>query len=717
MLADERLTNVDEVRSDDAAGSLGRLAKRWFDDGCAVTVLVHAPDADLAGTAAELPNSELASLVAGLHGAGRHDEVAAVLASTHWSRLGAFGLTDLRVLLAAMGDEIAAAHPGAWLHAALHALQEQHGGELRDEWLTRVDKAAAADDELRPMIEAERARDLVRDIRVDDARLLAERVLRGDRAGDRAARGRALQVLAKIEMWDGTPEALLRAESLLREAISAYQLAGEHVWEANAWLELGFGVHQLNGAFDHAIEAIGSAVRLLGAATSQRTFTLTFYAEVLTELGRYDEALAALHEAESIAHARNDHMGAAYAAWSLARLHSRRRDREATVAYLQQVRMNRTDWYAHPAGAAFHGEAAEMFTHLGDEAAARAELTRAEQLAVDHHSITDVPRAMIEARFGDPHRAGELLAELIEAPTTWQRNRWRYMLYAAWAAHRAGDEQQAEEQARAAALAAQAMGHPELLAIGEPELHAHFFGAPAAGEAELSVRLLGEFEVRRGGVLVELPPGGPCRLVQHLALFGPSSAESIADRMWPDADVETAKRRLRNLLGRVRQHGGRLIERAGPMVRLVEGVHVDVHEFMADAAVALSAPDAERAGLARLAIARGTADLLPDDRYDDDVAVERERLRRRMVDLLDLVAADAADRGDLLEAVRLSEQAIALEPYDGERYEMLAGWLMQLGRRGSARDVVARGLATAGDLGVAPTPTLAALADRLASAL
>jgi DNA-binding SARP family transcriptional activator len=99
------------------------------------------------------------------------------------------------------------------------------------------------------------------------------------------------------------------------------------------------------------------------------------------------------------------------------------------------------------------------------------------------------------------------------------------------------------------------------------------------------------------------------------------------------------------------------------------------------------------------------------------VAVERERLRRRMIDLLDLVAEDAAGRGDAVEAARLLEQAITLEPYDGSRYESLATLLASGGRRGSARDVVARGLAAALDLGVDPTPGLSRLAEELAGSL
>jgi DNA-binding SARP family transcriptional activator len=227
--------------------------------------------------------------------------------------------------------------------------------------------------------------------------------------------------------------------------------------------------------------------------------------------------------------------------------------------------------------------------------------------------------------------------------------------------------------------------------------------------------VLGEFELRRNGVIVRVPPGSGVWLVQHLAVFGARTVDEVTDRLWPEADGATARRRLRNLLNRVRAECGALVERDDTRLRLCAATTVDLWEFQRLVAAVASAPAVERSGYARVAIARATGQLLGDV-VDDDVAVIRERVRRQVVDLLDLVADDAVERSDLAEAARLREQAVELEPYDESRYVALAEVLTSLGRRRSARDVVSRGLAIATDLDVDASPQLARLARDLAVA-
>ncbi len=319
---------------------------------------------------------------------------------------------------------------------------------------------------------------------------------------------------------------------------------------------------------------------------------------------------------------------------------------------------------------------------------------------------------MFEARFGDPATAGVLLTALIDDPATWERSRWRCLIHAAWAAHRCGDEVAAASFAALSLRSVEALGRPDLLAIGEPELHAHFFGEVPSEADRWEVRVLGEFEVRRNGAAVRVPPGSAVWLVQHLAVFGVRSVDEVADRLWPDADAMTARRRLRNLLNRTRTECGGIIERSGTRLRLTPRADVDLAEFQRTVALAAAAPPAERSGLARVAIARATGSLLADV-DDDELAVVRERVRRQVVDLLDVVAADAVARADHAEATRLLENAVTLEPMEESRYVVLANLLLDLGRPRSANDVVNRGLAVATDLDVVPSPELTRLAERL----
>ncbi len=101
-------------------------------------------------------------------------------------------------------------------------------------------------------------------------------------------------------------------------------------------------------------------------------------------------------------------------------------------------------------------------------------------------------------------------------------------------------------------------------------------------------------------------------------------------------------------------------------------------------------PEQERPGLARTALARYKGELLPGDRYEPWATAPRERLQRRYLELLDLLAEDAVERGDVDEAIRLLDQAQVAEPLDEERYLRAAELLLFQGRRGSAQSLVER---------------------------
>src|SRR5690606_24764487 len=84
---------------------------------------------------------------------------------------------------------------------------------------------------------------------------------------------------------------------------------------------------------------------------------------------------------------------------------------------------------------------------------------------------------------------------------------------------------------------------------------------------------------------------------------------------------------------------------------------------------------------ARLALDHYGGDLLPDDVALEWAEPFRERLRRRRLALIDLLASDARRRGAKREAMVLMEMAIEVEPYDDIRYLEVAEMLMESGRR------------------------------------
>ena len=80
----------------------------------------------------------------------------------------------------------------------------------------------------------------------------------------------------------------------------------------------------------------------------------------------------------------------------------------------------------------------------------------------------------------------------------------------------------------------------------------------------------------------------------------------------------------------------------------------------------------------------------------------RERMLRRYLSLIDMVAEAAEREGNHDEAARLLDLGIAADALDERRYVRLADLLMTQGRANAARQVAERGLAVFGELGLPP---------------
>jgi DNA-binding SARP family transcriptional activator len=147
---------------------------------------------------------------------------------------------------------------------------------------------------------------------------------------------------------------------------------------------------------------------------------------------------------------------------------------------------------------------------------------------------------------------------------------------------------------------------------------------------------------------------------------------------------------------------------------LAPGVIVDAQRFEHEAGVALSAAVGDRVGAARTALTRATGELLPADHDTEWTTALRERLVRLHLALLDLVAADAIERGDLDDAARVLDIGIGVDPDEEDRYVRLARVLMRQGRTQAARRIAHRGLDACAELEVEPGMALRALVDELA---
>ncbi len=648
-----------------------------------------------------------------------HDGVAELLAGRRWQELQPLALAELRAIVSTLAPEAIASHPFALVQIARLAEQDVDL-ELRTELLERafglVDDQAA-----RREIEAEivATRAIVDPNEEVERRSLA--IVESASGAETTARIRALTALARVEAWRGDAASMLRAEGRLAETAALCRIAGEVEWEARTLTGLGYRVAFARGDLEQAVTQMTAALALLPESGSERAAAATFLAEALAYVGRFDEAEAAIGEAAAIARQLGDHRLQAYAGWTGCTLSSLEGDAAATVQRARTVELHPGDWFEHPTGIEFLADAALALARTGasKQAATYADRARERAEADGYPEIAWIATGAVAARWGDAEQAERDLVAYADSPQMAPRDAWRTLLLRALAASRAGDSAAGELAAEAYEAAAE-LGRVDLPALHEPDAAAAVAplavaagsraAAAASEEAEsFVIALLGGFAVSSGGRVLEPPAGRPSTLVKLLALTEqPLAAGEAIEVLWADVDESTGRRRLRNLLNRLRTSCGDLVQREGETL-ILGPAEVDARGFERGAEAALAAPEQERPGLARTALARYKGELLPGDRYEPWATAPRERLQRRYLELLDLLADDAVERGDVDEAIRLLDQAQVAEPLDEERYLRAAELLLFQGRRGSAQTLVDRATAVREQLGLGESERLTRL--------
>jgi DNA-binding SARP family transcriptional activator len=636
------------------------------------------------------------------------DGLATFLAEMTWQQLADLGPSTLAIVLAALDDAVVAKVPIVLARAALAADELDPGH--RAAWLERG-QALVETGPARRAIDAEIARDLQRQHRLDASEAILRRVVAEAASDELLTLGRAHLALALGQLVREQGHASSESMAMMEQAAGFFRLAGERRFEAITLRSAAYGIHYTSGALDVASEQLGRAVALLSAPDAARALCLTFVADVERDLGRFDRAEVAVNEALGLSRRLGSRQAVGYAAWGAALLAGERRDAETLEHWAAEAIRNGDPWIARGAGIDFYGQMAECRMLVGDREGAAAFLAECEERAAvtGYEWPAVAARARFEAVHGDARRAIEVLDHLdtIGPP----RDRPVQLLERAVAVHRLGDDARRDELVTAAHAACAALGDPDRLARREPEL-LELCGRPAdAPEATVMVRLLGPFAVRRGGLDVTPPSGLPSKLVKMLAVRGRLTIDQAIDEFWPDADLATGRSRLRNLLNRLHSATGPLIERREDLLVLTDGVEVDLVRFEEAAATTFAAPPAERGGLARVALARFTGELLPGDRYEDWTLASREWSRQRHVALLDLLADDALDRGDLDDAVQMLSLAIEAEPLDSARYVRAAEILTRQGRAHGAAQLAAQAIGLQEELGLVPDPALLAFTE------
>jgi tetratricopeptide (TPR) repeat protein len=158
----------------------------------------------------------------------------------------------------------------------------------------------------------------------------------------------------------------------------------------------------------------------------------------------------------------------------------------------------------------------------------------------------------------------------------------------------------------------------------------------------IEVQVLGGLSVRVDGEPVTLPAGAASTTVALLALRRTVHVEELTDVLWPEASAEVARRRLRNVLTRIRQAVGRpLIARHGDRIGLSPEVQVDHHELESATRQALAmAPGPERRLRLRAVLDADGGALLPEVLYEEWTQEARHCAEVRRAAVLAALEAD-----------------------------------------------------------------------------
>lgn len=647
---------------------------------------------------------DVANAIAFLTAAGELDLLASAVEGRRWTELLDLSVGEVDALLTVLGGDRVARHARLLLLAARAA--ELRLPAKRVEWIEQG-LAATPHGSLHRALKAEWVRDLARNAQPEAAACGAE-LLSGTGTDEAETRGRVLLAMGVAHGTRSSPASLAEADRHFNDAIGLFRLLGERQWEAEALGRVAFMVNYHGGRPLVAAEQQAQSIALLAAGSRDWAIALTYYADILDHLGRSVEAEAAARDAWEVGRRLGDPMTTAYAAWALAIVRAHVGDLDGTRRWLDEVERNPGNWLTEVSGQEFLAFGSDLLGGLGDRDGAYGYRARVAERVGNGgtQELLDVLDGRLEAMYGDPQRAIELFDRLDGEPYATIRSKWIRVLFRALSAKRLGDRHAATKHIERALELVEQIGVPSIPQRHEPvvvQMLADVWpgGAEESAGTQLRVVLLGSFAVVHGVELVTPAPGNPATLVKLLALRGTLTSEQAIDTLWPDADVATGRARLRNLLNRIRGQSGDLVVRTGDSLQLARGVSTDVAQFESGVAAAFdTASAAERPGLARLALGAYAGDLLPGDAYEEWAAGPRERLRRRYLSLVDIVADDSFGRGDVDEGMRLLDMGIEREPLEERRYLIATRALVAHGRRTAAKEMVLRAARALDELGL-----------------
>lgn len=226
------------------------------------------------------------------------------------------------------------------------------------------------------------------------------------------------------------------------------------------------------------------------------------------------------------------------------------------------------------------------------------------------------------------------------------------------------------------------------------------------------IEVIGTPRVLRAGAALRLPVRKTVALLAVLAVEGRCTRAKLATLLWGELDDEAARRNLRRELHRLREAGLHDVLDGNDPLGLAPHVGSDWAEF-----AAALAGDAPAAALPAAATLLDGFDLADSPAFDDWLAQAREHLGRQWAQAAAAQARRSEAAGDLRAALQLQLRLVAHDPLQESHAVDAMRLHALLGERGAALERYEQLRKTLErELGLAPLPQTAALAERLRAA-
>lgn len=545
------------------------------------------------------------------------------------------------------------------------------------------------------------------------------------------ARANLLHLMGWMREVDGEFDA---AEGLQREAYALALESGDE-WAQLSALRALARVLTTRGRVAEAcrvFEAVIETSRNLGWAHEEAHFHV-FLSELLADTGHVEDAEAHLREASALAQIAPCRFlnQQAHFLRALVAQASSAQDAEDLLRDAVET-LNDQDRYAR-ACALMGLLLARRDAQAAEEFARRAVLTAANIGPIDHG------RALLA--LGTVTRSSERCREaagLLEGAP-----HWKAMALVRAAEYASGDR--AADAHRAALGALQSVPDEawSFLVAHAGDALAAYRDDPAIGprlaaalrtkptrRVTTEARCLGTFELLREGISVPASAwerASTRRLLQYLLVHDrPAHREEVLEALWPDLEPAQAGNQLRVALSRLRRvlepvraprTPSSLIVIAGSTLALARDRFViDIDRFAAAAARASSSEENTRRSALLEAVGLYRGDLLEDSPYEDWIQPHRERLARRYLEILAMLATDEERSGEWASALERWRRIVDRDPGAEHAYRGLMRCYAAMGRAADVLRAFDDCRTALADLGAGPSAETLALRDSIATA-